>query len=240
MFSECHRLKTNDGRKAVDIPSDSYENFAVPGDDKVEGLLKDANTEYIDYGSEDDDVAVPHEDSGYLIVRPETIANYAYEPEEGLAPGESNVPYVGDKSTGYGATKETGQSGSIYGNETSGDGTIVSSESINVGDDVTIIESTVEVISETLEIAPSEEQTASIDRTEVEQEIESSGRRIIEIDGVDDGNNKETESTGQLLKDNTKFLIFALGVSIFVIILLIGMVMYLFKGNDGSKNSDKL
>ena len=238
MFSECHSLKTNDGRKAVDIPSDSYEKFAVPGDEKTEGLLKDIKTTYIDYGGEDAEVSVPVEDAGYPIVRPETIARYAYEPEdEGVAPSDDSAPYVGDKNTGYGATKEIGQSGSVYGAETTG---ADAGESINLGDDVTIIESTVEVIPETSSVSPAEDQSEDAESIESEQVMESESRRIIEIDGIDESGNKEAEDAGQLFNDNTKFLIFALGISIFVIILLIGMVMYLLKDNSGDKNSDKL
>lgn len=219
MFSDCYVLKTNDGRKAVDIPFDDYEKYAVVGNDSVEGLLKDANLDYDDYGAEEDDIAVPLEDAGYLITRPETIARYAYEPEKEGIESEEGSPYVGDSSTGYGATKETGQSASIYGAET---------EAIV---ETSIIESVEETISETISetFDTIESETYENENLEID---ESSGRRIVEIDGIQNEESTETIDENIDEPDRTKFLIFALIVSVVVILLLLGMVMYLFKDNN--------
>lgn len=50
MFTNCTSLKTNFGTLAISIPETSYKLFAKCGDDNVEGLLKDVDFDYDDYG----------------------------------------------------------------------------------------------------------------------------------------------------------------------------------------------
>lgn len=117
MFENCYLLKTNKGRKIVDVNEESYETYAIPGTDYVEGALKDINTKYLDYGEHDG--KAPVDDKGSALQIQETTVNYLEEPEEdgngnygsgiGNGIGTSNgKPYVGDKSTGYNDEKETG------------------------------------------------------------------------------------------------------------------------------------
>ena len=112
MFSECHSLRTNEGKKAVDIPEDSYEDYAIPGDDKKEGFIKDVNYQYADYGEYIS--YVPIDGANYLDAEPETTQAYAdeleYDRETGTGKGDGITPYVGDSASGYGAEKQTQQS----------------------------------------------------------------------------------------------------------------------------------
>ncbi|MBO6134162.1 MAG: BspA family leucine-rich repeat surface protein [Lachnospiraceae bacterium] len=248
MFSDCYLLTTNDGTRAVDVPEDGYWKYAVVGDDKKEGFLKDINYTYTDYGHPNE--TVPIDDNGYINVQPETTANYAEEPEDGSVSENGITPYVGDSSTGYGATKETGLSGDVYNGESE---VRPSGESAGSGE-TSVAESVVTEIIESSEaietidsnkveesvIAPEESTEVSEERAEEQQNdvLESSdGRRIIEIDGKEGTDEGGLEKT---LKENTDFIILALVISIIVILLLIGMVIYLFKGSTGGKNSTKM
>lgn len=58
MFLGCESLKTNFGRKAIDIPETSYKVYARAGNDDLEGLLKDFDYEYDDYGANDKKIKV--------------------------------------------------------------------------------------------------------------------------------------------------------------------------------------
>jgi surface protein len=108
MFSKCYCLVSNDGKKAVDVAEDEYEKYAVPGDDSKEGFIKDVNYTYDDYGEYTG--YVPIDGAHYLMEEPETTQPYAEEPEydseTGNGAGSGIIPYVGDKSTGYGGVKE--------------------------------------------------------------------------------------------------------------------------------------
>ncbi|MBQ7743742.1 MAG: hypothetical protein IJT67_03025, partial [Lachnospiraceae bacterium] len=84
-----------------------------------------------------------------------------------------------------------------------------------------------ETISETFDTIESE--TYENENLEID---ESSGRRIVEIDGIQNEESTETIDENIDEPDRTKFLIFALIVSVVVILLLLGMVMYLFKDNN--------
>lgn len=53
MFKNCHMLKTNFNRKADNIEETQYFVLARPGNEYLEGLLKDYNYEYDDYGKLD-------------------------------------------------------------------------------------------------------------------------------------------------------------------------------------------
>lgn len=57
-FNNCFMLKTNFGKRAVDISQNDYKKYAIAGDDDVEGLLKDVDYEYDDYGKNDGSYAV--------------------------------------------------------------------------------------------------------------------------------------------------------------------------------------
>lgn len=107
MFSECHCLRSNDGKKAVDVNEDDYDKYAIPGDDKKEGFIKDVNTTYENYGEYI--TSVPIDGSNYLMTVPETIQRYSEEPESD-GDGDRKIGagdrYIGDKSTGYNAEKE--------------------------------------------------------------------------------------------------------------------------------------
>lgn len=53
MFTNCYMLKTNFGKKATSINESSYKAYAKCGDDDTEGLIKDFDFEYDDYGAND-------------------------------------------------------------------------------------------------------------------------------------------------------------------------------------------
>lgn len=50
MFKNCESLRTNFNRKAIDIEETLYKNYARAGNEDLEGLLKDYDYEYDDYG----------------------------------------------------------------------------------------------------------------------------------------------------------------------------------------------
>lgn len=112
MFSECHSLRTNEGKKAVDIPEDKYEDYAVAGNNNREGFIKDVNYEYSDYGEYI--ASVPIDGANYITTQPETTQPYAEEPEYdgqiGSGSGNGNIPYVGNSGSGYGDEKQSQQS----------------------------------------------------------------------------------------------------------------------------------
>lgn len=258
MFSDCYILRSNDGTKAVDIAEDDYEKYAVPGDDNKEGFLKDINYTYLDYGNKSE--SVPVDGERYIYVEPETIANYEIEPEEDGGSSGDIVPYVGNSSTGYGAEKEVGQPGTIYSSETSisigessgglGESIIITesesnaptenesaveSASANATDQnaETINESLAESIESSAEIETSQDINETLSESGVDTTIESAGdgRRLIEIDG-ETGSSDGKDTQIDIDDRNMRFIIFALGISLVVILLLIGMVLYLFKGTS--------
>lgn len=239
MFSECHLLRSNDGRKAVDVPEDEYEKYAIPGDDNKEGFIKDTNYQYDDYGEYLS--AVPIDGAHYLMVEPETTQPYAEEPEYDSVPGSGlgngNIPYVGDSASGYNADKQTQQIAqniisptldaiqssiaqtSVAGTQVTIETTIAANESIVESENI-IVESN--VVSEDV--------------------AESNGRRVMELDEFlkekeQDGKQGRGEILGGILNDY-KFLIFALAISAIVILLLVGMVVYLTKSNIENKDDE--
>lgn len=58
MFKNCHMLKTNFSRKADNIDESQYYILARAGNEYLEGLLKDYNYEYDDYGKNDGSYSV--------------------------------------------------------------------------------------------------------------------------------------------------------------------------------------
>ena len=50
MYYNCAMLRTNLNRKAIDIEESNYKLYSRPGDDDIEGLLKDIDFDYDDYG----------------------------------------------------------------------------------------------------------------------------------------------------------------------------------------------
>lgn len=52
-YKNCYLLKTNFGKKATSINENNYKMYSKCGDDDTEGLLKDFDFEYDDYGTND-------------------------------------------------------------------------------------------------------------------------------------------------------------------------------------------
>lgn len=252
MFSECHLLRTNDGKKAVDIDEDDYGNYAVPGDDTKEGFIKDVNYQYDDYGEYLG--SVPIDGSNYIVVEPETIQPYYDEPEydgeTGSGIGDGIVPYIGDSASGYGGTKETLAPPSIVSPTAALDSNSRRIETTeNLAEQVKLPESSMtqsSIIesSAVLETSIVQEET-SMTVTETSSDVEnseSSGRRIMELDEYlkeqsQEGKEGSGEVLGGILREY-KFLIMALVISIIAILLLVGMVAYLTKSNRENKDDE--
>lgn len=243
MFSECHLLRTNNGKKAVDIPYDEYEKYAIPGDDTKDGFIKDTNYEYSDYGEYLS--SVPIDGAYYLMAEPETTQAYADEPEydieTGSGLGSGNAPYVGNSASGYGDEKQSQQvsnniitptEGAVSPNITTE--AVVSETIVSNVATSEIVDTTENVIIET-EIEINETKEVSIDD-------ETAGKRIMELDDFlksqeQEGEEGKGEVLGGILNDY-KFLIFALVISIIVILLLVGMVAYLTKSNRENNDDE--
>ena len=244
MFSECHMLRTNDGKKAVDIAEDDYGDFAVPGDDKKEGFIKDINYQYDDYGEYLG--SVPIDGANYLMVEPETTQAYADEPEydgeTGKGIGDGIVPYIGDSASGYGGVKETQPPPSIVNPTAPPDATNRSIEiTENSAEQVKLPESSaLQTNVPESSIVPAETSETVVESS---AEInETSGRRIMELDEYlkeqsQEGEEGKGEILGGILREY-KFLIMALVISIIVILLLVGMVAYLTNSNRENKDKD--
>ena len=273
MFSECHSLRTNEGKKAVDIPEDQYEDYAMPGDDKKEGFIKDVNYQYSDYGEYIS--YVPIDGANYINTEPETTQPYAdeleYDIETGSGKGDGIIPYVGNGASGYNSEKQTQQSAQSIIAPTADpnlpnriiDTAPKEAEQVKLpessvvepaeGLSQTIIDtSTSNVEIETSSIVSSELSgiTENFDEANVEivepsdneNTNEAGGRRIMELDDFlkgqeEEGNDGKGELLGTLF-DNYKFLIFALAISVLVILLLVGMVIYLTKSNMENKDDE--
>ena len=246
MFSECHLLKTNDGKKAVDIAEDDYGKYAVVGTERSTGFIKDINGSYEDYGEYDN--SVPVDGRYYLYDIPETTANYREEPEEDVVLTESNSLYGGDGSTGYGAEKESGlnSEGIIQDNQSITETQMTISSDIDVDVYASGASETSDSvnINETYNITESAEMTIDIAESSIDieasEDATESGKRVVELEDYlkEHSNNTGADEDGGLLSTNIRFLLFALAISLIVILLLVGMVIYLFKDND--KNSHKL
>ena len=273
MFGQCHNLRSNMGRKAVDVDEDDYGDFAIPGSENKEGFLKDINTQYDDYGQ--DLSPVPIDDDHYIPDLPATTAAYGEEPEGddvgtgGGGSGDNAGAYVGDSKTGYNAEKEQ-----LTGGSTIGTSEVVTSESaVNTSETTSsivvetsgqnveqvIIETNIsvdtsvsaEIINPETSIVEEEtitienETTESVDIEDENENVEENTRMVLEIDNTDDEkeglSGEEAGGNGGLidnLSDNVRFLIFAFVISIVAILLLIGMVIYLFKDKSEGKDKD--
>lgn len=252
MFSECHMLRSNDGRKAVDVDEDDYGDFAVPGDDNKEGFIKDINYQYDDYGEYLG--SVPIDGANYLMVELETTQAYADEPEydgeTGKGIGDGVTPYIGDSASGYNAQKPTQPPASVI-NPTAAPDAVNRSIEIteNSAEQVKLPESSAiqTNVPESMTISESSIVPAETSETVVETSVEindneTSGRRIIELDEYlkeqnQEGQEGQGEFLGGIFKEY-KFLIMALVISIIVILLLVGMVAYLTKSNRENKDKD--
>jgi surface protein len=236
MFSDCHMLRSNDGRKAVDVDEDDYGDFAVPGDDNKEGFIKDINYQYDDYGEYLG--SVPIDGANYLMVELETTQAYADEPEydgeTGKGIGDGVTPYIGDSASGYNAQKPTQPPASVI-NPTAAPDAVNRSIEIteNSAEQVKLPESS---------IVPAETSETVVETSVEINDNETSGRRIIELDEYlkeqnQEGQEGQGEFLGGIFKEY-KFLIMALVISIIVILLLVGMVAYLTKSNRENKDKD--
>lgn len=252
MFSECHMLRSNDGRKAVDVDEDDYGNYAIPGDDNKEGFIKDINYQYSDYGEYLG--SVPIDGANYLMVELETTQPYydepEYEGETGKGIGDGIVPYIGDSTSGYNAQKQTQPPASIV-NPTPPPDEVNRSIEIteNSAEQVKLPESSalqtnVSESNTTVEtsIVPAETSDTVVESSIEINDNETSGRRIIELDEYlkeqnQEGQEGQGEFLGGIFKEY-KFLIMALVISIIVILLLVGMVAYLTKSNRENKDKD--
>ena len=252
MFSECHMLRTNDGKKAVDIAEDDYGDFAVPGNDKKEGFIKDINYEYADYGEYLG--SVPIDEANYLMAELETTQAYADEPEydgeTGQGIGDGITPYIGNSDSGYGSVKETQPPASIVSPTAAPDAvnrsieiTENSAEQIRLPES-SALQTNVSESNTTIEtsIVPAETSESIIESSAEVKESESSGRRIMELDEYLKEQSKEgEEGSGEILGGifrEYKFLIMALAISLIVILLLVGMVAYLTKSNRENKDDE--
>ena len=259
MFSQCHLLRSNDGRKAVDVPEDEYEKYAVAGNDTTEGFIKNVSYQYSDYGEYLG--SVPIDGEYYLLDEPETTQPYVAEPEydseTGNGLGDGIIPYVGDKSTGYSAVKETTGKPDII-NPTADPNSLQNKyeSTVNNAEQVTlpISENGNAVETSPIYVETTTLETSIIERileneTDTAKEIveasddassnETGGRRIMELDDYLKEQGKEGDGGlfGGIL-NNYKFLIFALAISAIVILLLLGMVAYLTKSNRENKDKD--
>lgn len=259
MFSECHMLRTNDGKKAVDIAEDDYGDFAVPGDDKKEGFIKDINYEYDDYGEYLG--SVPIDGANYLMAEPETTQAYADEPEydeeTGKGVGDGITPYIGNSASGYGSVKETQPPASIVSPTAALDAvnrsieiTENSAEQVRLPESNTsqanVLESNITLETSAVpaetSVIPAESSEVVVESSADTEDNESGGRRIIELDEYLKEQNQDGEAgSGELLGGifrEYKFLIMALVISLIVILLLVGMVAYLTKSNRENKDDE--
>ena len=259
MFSECHMLRTNDGKKAVDIAEDDYGDFAVPGDDKKEGFIKDINYEYDDYGEYLG--SVPIDGANYLMAEPETTQAYADEPEydeeTGKGVGDGITPYIGNSASGYGSVKETQPPASIVSPTAALDAvnrsieiTENSAEQVRLPESNTsqanVLESNITLETSAVpaetSVVPAESSEVVVESSADTEDNESGGRRIIELDEYlkeqsQDGEAGSGELLGGIFREY-KFLIMALVISLIVILLLVGMVAYLTKSNRENKDDE--
>ena len=233
MFTECHLLRSTTGKKAVDISDDDYEKFAAVAVNGVDSFIKDENSEYTQYIK--DDEYVPIDGQGYLMNIPESMEEYGDEPEEdgdgsdyaqnnaGLRTDETGMVVNTPTSAQSQLSSDTSQSQSYLQNNTV-ESSVVSETNTN------------ESIDENLSVETSEAEGS--DTNETVQE--GTGTRIIEIDEYLDGEGKSNKNDKNIIEelwDDYQPLVIALLISIFVLLLLIGMVLYLYKENKQSKDS---
>ena len=231
MFSECHSLRTNTGIKAVDIANDDYEKYAIAGGDNANGFMKDTDYTYSDYGEYLG--TVPIDGANYIDSVPQTTQPYADEPEDSDETGSGigeGIPYVGNSASGYNSEKPQIIEPSVIVSNANQDGPNESSTSSNLESETSIVETSnvVVIVETTLEESSSDDVS--------ENEVDSN-RQMIEIDEY----LKEKEGKGDILSgifENYKFLLLALSISVIVILLLVGMVIFLTKSNRENKFDD--
>ena len=227
MFSECHLLRSTQGKKAVDIEDDDYERFAGLGINGVDSFIKDTNTEYIEYVR--DDEYVPIDGQNYLMELPETMAEYGEEPEydgQGTDQAQNNAGSAMDE-TGIVVDAPTAANASqTINNSISNTEAMQMLENVTTSND-TITEDIVETESESIEQAVTEE---------------SNGKKIVELDEYLNANgdlNKQDKNIIEVLWEDYQPLVIALLIAIFVLLLLIGMVLYLYKEKKNNNDNDK-
>ena len=238
MFSQCHSLRTNKGRKAVDVDQYDYGDFCVVGTDKVEGFLKDINTTYDDYGEHLE--RVPIDSINYISETPAPTITYEEEPEGDGGSGSGSGSGSGDASAKAG-DGNISQSGS--GNTSSNVGQTAQTETSALPPSVPetqniAIETQTQEITQTIEPQMTDAEIAD---SEISM-TDSDGRKIMEIgeylreQGLEGAEGSGQGKSGIL--DDVKFLAFAIIVLSIVILLLVGMVIYLTKSNRENKKGD--
>lgn len=214
MFTDCHLLRTSQGKKAVDIPDDDYEKYANLAINGVDSFLKDPAQSYIDYVPAEE--YVPIEGQGFLMDIPEQMEVYSEEPEydgQGLDEMQNNL-----------------------GNATEETGVVVDAPTAqNINNATQMLEnitSAVDTINDTNSITEQE----SIDVAETVEE--GSGRKIIELDEYLNANGDKTKQDKNIIEvlwEDYQPLLITLLIIIFVLLLLIGMLLYAYKDKKGHK-----
>lgn len=238
MFTDCHLLRSIQGKKAVDIADDDYEKFAGLSANGSDSFLKDLNGSYTDYVPADE--YVPLEAQGYLMGDlPDVMEEYYDEPEydgQGTDNVQNNTGYV-DGETGVVVDTSTTLSSQEVTNSSSSNDISYSAnstaEAMQMLDNVT---SANEILQDNSVITESE----SFEITETVEE--GSGKKIVELDeylNASGNTNKQNKNIIEVLWEDYQPLVVTLLIAIFVLLLLIGMVLYLYKEKKNTKNSDK-
>lgn len=231
MFSECHSLLTNKGKKAVDINDDDYGAYAQIGTDSKEGLITDYDYSYNNFSDDISNVTqVPIDSNEYVVfssegttkVVDEEGTEWIYSSREVQGPGK----FITQSST----TKETDERDyieSIKNNIVSAESELEEESSKSEEGETanTIVEASSEIKD-------------SIGTSNDNEQISTKDRKVIELDEylsektTDDKGSKE-EGFRINISDDT--LILVLIVLSGIIILLVGMILYLYKDKKDDK-----
>ena len=250
MFSDCHLLRTNKGKKAVDIADDEYEKYAAIGTADVESFIKDTNGEYTSYVS--DDAYVPIDGQGYLMDVPaETFEDYGDEPEydgDGTGGAPNNAGFSTNETGAMQmlqADTNTNQTQANANTQTSNNSTIAT-EKQTINESITQNNNNLQETQQSNASLIDSEQpnTNDADAIESSKNIEEgSSKKIVEINEYLAGEGKKNakdRNVIEVLIDDYQPLLITLLISIFVLLLLIGMVFYLYKEKRNSSDKDKI
>ena len=245
MFSECHLLRSTNGRKAVDVADDDFEYFAGAAINGKESFIKDTNSTYTNYT--EDLASVPIDGGGYesYLSLPEGIEEYDEEPEGNVGDengaGGSNGNANGENSTATQMLQLDQNTANNVENQNTNQqsNNTINEQNTNVAETNSI--SINESQNETVESIEIDNNTENVNNNVENTENQTPNRRVVEIDDLQQGNKskKSEENIIDTLFEDYQVLIVALGVAIFIIFILIGMVMYFFKeknDNNGDKN----